>query len=102
MLDSMELCAPWPIETIAITEAMPIIIPKIVKLDRTLLPESAKKLSWNKSEINIDLLFYAIYSLMIIFPIAHDFSISDHYNSVSMFGDVLLVGNQYYRLALRT
>src|SRR3989339_647181 len=39
MLDCMDAFAPFPMETIAITEAIPITIPSMVRPERTLLAE---------------------------------------------------------------
>jgi hypothetical protein len=41
MLDEIEFEAPLPIETMAITEEMPITIPSMVRLERVWLAESA-------------------------------------------------------------
>jgi len=42
ILDWIEPEAPWPIETMAITEPMPMTMPRMVKNDRDLLAERAK------------------------------------------------------------
>src|SRR3989344_70042 len=47
--DEMVLDAPVPIETIAITEEMPMTIPKIVRPERTLFAERAAYVSWKIS-----------------------------------------------------
>jgi hypothetical protein len=49
MLDWIELCDPCPIATIAITEAMPITIPSIVRLVRTLFTVTALYVSSQRS-----------------------------------------------------
>jgi len=41
----IEFWAPWPIEIIAITEAMPMTIPKTVRPDRTLFAVIAEYIS---------------------------------------------------------
>jgi len=46
--------APCPTDIMAITEPIPITIPKIVKAERDLLEEREKKVSENKSLIVID------------------------------------------------
>ncbi len=40
IFDSIFLVAPWPIETMAMTEPIPITMPRIVKADRGLLADS--------------------------------------------------------------
>src|SRR5579859_5155303 len=49
MLEDIELCAPWPTETSAMTEAMPMTMSRMVKPERTLLAESAVYVSWRVS-----------------------------------------------------
>src|ERR1051325_11851594 len=50
MLDWMDCSAPCPIETIAITEPIPITMPSIVSPDRTLFTVRDAYVSWNRSE----------------------------------------------------
>jgi len=45
MLDWIEFCAPWPIEIMAITELMPMTMPRIVSPDLALLAERAVQVS---------------------------------------------------------
>ena len=43
MLEVMELVLPWPTATSAMTEAMPMTMPRTVSPDRALLAEMARK-----------------------------------------------------------
>jgi hypothetical protein len=51
ILAAIEFWAPWPIATMAMTEAMPITMPKIVKDERTLLPVRDQRVSFKRSII---------------------------------------------------
>src|SRR3989339_355094 len=53
------LCVePWPMATIAMTEAMPMTIPKIVSTERDLLAESEKYVSCARSMKCIIIIFF--------------------------------------------
>jgi hypothetical protein len=57
MLEVIDPAVPWPIDTIAITDPIPITIPKIVKPERALLAIKAKYVSCIKSVKSMRLLF---------------------------------------------
>src|SRR3989338_253350 len=83
MLDSMEFCAPFPIETIAITEPMPMMMPSMVSPVRTLFTKSAEYVS---SKI----------SARIIQCVRDQHSIADCYGAVGILRDARIVGNKHH------
>ena len=53
MFDSMDAFAPWPIESMAMTDAIPMTMPSIVSPDRTLFDEMPNAISSKRSAIFI-------------------------------------------------
>src|SRR3989339_654903 len=69
MLDWIDTFAPLPIETIAITEAMPMTMPSMVRPERTLLAERELYVSFAIS-LNfiyfLQFFFYELFCLLLI------------------------------------
>ena len=55
----MEFCVPWPNPNMAITEAMPMMIPSMVSSERVLLFAIAFRAILNRFVIFIFILFYS-------------------------------------------
>ena len=85
MLEEIEFDAPLPIDTITMTDEIPMTMPKIVRLERVRFAESA---------VYVSLMISTVF-MMMVFYVRDDTTVFERNDAFGVFSDIVLVGDKY-------